>query len=198
MQIGIPPTGPNLTLYGAGKVVTNCWFEPDGTLSTTVSNAGFLSNFSAPPLNGAPGGYIGPVTGATVSIACPNGAIIASGYYASSDRRLKDDIRPVADDLALHFVREVQPVSYVKDGRYETGFVAQDVAKLGYNHLVSCGPSSKPEIAEEEIDEDGFVSPAGHQFTMEYQQILAYHQKALKTAFEQIDALRAEIAALRT
>ena len=58
------------------------------------------------------------------------GNILATGdVLMYSDRRLKTDIRP------LEFRGDLTPCSYIKDGRQELGFVAQDVGAL-YPELV--------------------------------------------------------------
>ena len=53
------------------------------------------------------------------------------------------------------------------------------------------------EKLEQEIDEDGFVSPKGAQFVMNYEQVIPYHTAVIKHLLEKIEKLEQVIADLQ-
>ena len=89
------------------------------------------------------------------------GNIIADGEVtAYSDRRLKDNIQPLANR------GNVQPVAYTKDGKQSIGFIAQDVKEL------------YPELVTE--DERGYLSVNYMQFCAVLQAQVIELQERLK------------------
>ena len=88
----------------------------------TISAYGYLNS----------GGSVGYISGANivpVSITC-SGRVICPEFNAVSDRRMKDDIETLHDDICATAVSQLQPRKYVlrKDGCRKTGFIAQEVA----------------------------------------------------------------------
>lgn len=129
-----------------------------------------------------------------------------SEVNAFSDARLKDGFRDISGDDALDFVTSVTPKSYHwrcdETKRTNYGYIAQDVLKHGrFPELVSTGPDAD---LKEEVDEDGFTSPAGHRFVVSYQNAVPILHKALQSQQQMIEAnsdlieeLRREIDALK-
>jgi len=114
-NVGIGTTSPNYPLYvspGGGNPGSYAARYFDDTTPTTTGQD-----------------YM---TSANISIGC-NYDMWAAGFYASSDRRIKENIEDVPDDLALSQLKQI-PVRYYQykdrvehgDGR-TIGFIAQEV-----------------------------------------------------------------------
>ncbi|MEN9621838.1 MAG: hypothetical protein RLZZ67_272 [Candidatus Parcubacteria bacterium] len=105
-----------------------------------------------------------------------NGNVGATGYFYTSDRRLKDNIKPL--DSALSNILKLQGVTFTwkKDKTPSMGLIAQDVAKV-YPELVS-------------TSENGMKS-------VQYGNLVAPLIEAIKDQQKQIDSLKAEIAELK-
>ena len=115
-----------------------------------------------------------------------------SEVNAFSDRRLKENFKEIDEDDAVEFVKKIKPFSYNwksdKNKNINIGYVAQDILKLRkFDSLVSVGPD---EDLNEEIDEDGLVSPAKHRFLVSYQSAIPVLHAALKHALEEIEMLK--------
>ena len=117
-----------------------------------------------------------------------------------SDRRTKTNITNLTDEYCSSFVENTNPVSFNwKEGDLNKsyGYIAQDIIRAGFPDLVNL---TKDDSVKEEIDEDGFVNPAGVKFTVSYQHmipILAKNQKRLmkenKELREMINVLFSEL-----
>lgn len=115
-----------------------------------------------------------------------------SEVNAFSDRRLKENFKEIDEEDAVEFVKKIKPVSYNwksdKNKNINIGYVAQDILKLRkFDSLVSLGPD---EDLNEEIDEDGLVSPSKHRFLVSYQSAVPVLHAALKHALEEIEMLK--------
>lgn len=169
---------------GSGYVFIN------GTISTTVPTYGYITS------SGSTGG--GALAG-TVSCSLRTSGRIISGSEINilSDRRIKKDIVNISDDYCKDFVYKVSSKKYIykKDetGKVNVGFVAQDVLKAGYEELI--GFTS--EDVEEEVDADGFVNPAGHIFTVNYEAVVPILSQNIKNLFEENKELKKEIMELK-
>lgn len=141
----------------------------------------------------------GYLSGETVSNSIwTSGRISSTEFNARSDGRLKKDVTPIPTSDAWHFVNNVKPVHYkwrndVDDG-HKFGFIAQDIVKAGFPHLVAQYPDAD---AKEETDADGFTSPAGVTLTVNYDQIVPVLTAALRDALAQIQELKADFAAYK-
>ncbi|MFZ9595600.1 MAG: tail fiber domain-containing protein [Bdellovibrionia bacterium] len=116
------------------------------------------------------------------------GKIKASSFNETSDRRLKTDIQPIDEQVALHFVEQVQPKRFKWKHSQETqyGLMAQDLLRLGFDTMVSKTPSpNHPDLVETQ-DEHGFISPAGVQFSVNYDQMSPLMLQALKSISRQM------------
>lgn len=117
---------------------------------------------------------------------------------AFSDERLKDILGNVSLDEGIKLVKTLQPIKYTwkdnKDGGLKIGYSAQQVAKAGFDNLISLIPK---EGLKETIDEDGFVSPKDTQFSMNYDQVTPYHGVVIKHLLEKIEQLEKEIQLLK-
>ena len=151
------------------------------TATYSVSNYGYLSNTGAST-------YTTPAQTPAVSIKATSGRIVALEFNAISDRRMKENIRDVTENEALKFIEESRPVHFKwKHGEKNDnfGFIAQEVDKLGFHELVSVVPDMNQ---EQTVDDDGYVSPAGAKFNLNYSQISAILTKAIKMLREKFMA----------
>lgn len=100
------------------------------------------------------------------------GNLVANGEItAYSDRRLKTDIQSLSDRGLLN------PVTYIKDGKQQIGFIAQDVQEV-YPELVN-------------KDANGYLS-------LNYQQLTAVLSSQINNLYSLIDELKLEISKLKT
>jgi hypothetical protein len=145
-----------------------------------VNNSGSTYTFVAHP-NGAP-------SSAVYSVFSYNGGIIGSisqsgttavSYNTGSDRRLKQDIEPLA---ATDKLMAMNPVSYTwkadPDGPRSMGFIAQEMQEI------------MPDAVTTGNDEDSMMG-------MDYGRITPILVSALQDAHRKIEELAAEIAELR-
>jgi hypothetical protein len=124
-----------------------------------------------------------------------SGSIAGANIYAISDVRLKNNIRPIPSGLA--FVNEVDAVQFTwkESGIEDTGFIAQDLLKKGFGHLVSAIPDG---AMQELVHEDGNVSPAGSRFVVKYDSVVPILCKAIQEQQAVIEDLRARVAELES
>ena len=141
----------------------------------------------------------------------PNGAtVVALGLYINSglravagqwmshsDRRLKNIVNIISEKEGLMLVRDIDPVHYTwKEGvdrDLKSGFIAQDVIRSGFRHLVTSVPNEK---MQKETDMYGHTSPEKWHFILDYEQMIPYHHAALKhilTKTDEIDMLKQRI-----
>jgi hypothetical protein len=147
---------------------------------------GYLNNTGAST-------YTSPTNNGTFSLIAAN-MIAASQVWAVSDARLKTEIEDIEEDEAIEFVQQVAPKRYMKEGVRERGFIAQDVGKAlkgKGSELLTLTPR---EELEEQIDEDGFVSPEGHALNVSHNQIIPIHASVLRNLLRRVEALEAALA----
>lgn len=173
---------------GSGTTVGQYPLSVLGNFSTSFGGSyGYL---------GLGGAGTGTGTGVVpVSIYSEN-RVWASEFNAFSDRRLKDGISDISTEEAMDFVRDVSPVSFSwkcdESKRRSIGYIAQDVLRSSkFPELVSLGPD---EDLEEEVDEDGFVSPAGQRFVVSYQSAIPILHKAMQELLNRIEVLEAGVS----
>ena len=111
---------------------------------------------------------------------------------------MKDIEGNVSLEEGIKLVKTLQPIKYTwkdnKEKGLKIGYSAQQVAKAGFDNLISLIPK---EGLEETIDEDGFVSPKDTQFSMNYDQVVPYHGVVIKHLLEKIEQLEKEIQLLK-
>lgn len=116
------------------------------------------------------------------SIAAP-GIVKAQGYFASSDRRLKNELVDLTknDKNTLDILNKLRPVIYdwKKSGMIEIGFFAQDVEEILPDLVVE----SKSEEYED-------------QKSLHYQSIIALNTAAIQSLSKENKELKARLAAI--
>ncbi len=166
--VGIGTTAPGYPLTVAS------------TVTTSYSGYGYLYSGGA-GTNGISSGAVNVSINAT-------GRILASEFDALSDRRAKQEIVDIKDEDAIKFLERSRPVHFRwKEGEkaYNFGFIAQEVDKLGFHEAV--GVTRDPAMTET-VDDDGYVSPSGHKFSVEYNQLVALLTKAAQLLNQRVKA----------
>jgi hypothetical protein len=171
----------NLTVGSSGLVIgsgnsqglyqdgNNGAYRSNGTTGTRgfyfQSNAGALTAM-----------YI-ELTGTNAGDVTVNRNVSAAGFLYSSDRTLKKDIETIANPLAK--VSQLRGVDFTwkKDGRKDTGLIAQEVEKVIPQAVIT-------------NSETGLKS-------VEYGNLVGVLIEAVKAQQSQIDALKAEVNALK-
>jgi FtsZ-binding cell division protein ZapB len=144
-------------------------------------------------------GYTGTY-GASGSISgismMANGKIVATEFDATSDFRLKDNIKPIELDKAKRFVKNITPKTFnwKTDSKecINFGYIAQDILKADFQELIMV--KQTPDInTEEYIDPiDGFVSPARTIFTISRTQIIAILHVTIKDLYNETDNIKSD------
>jgi len=120
------------------------------------------------------------------NLQCNGTGVWGAGAYTNgSDARIKEDIAPI--DSGLDVVTKLNPVTYrykedwSKDQSTQTGFIAQEllVALEGKNYV------------------DGVVTQGGEYMSVAYQNIIPILTKAIQELKAELDATKAEVAALK-
>jgi hypothetical protein len=185
--------GGGHTSIGLGAVASS-WRLEVGTNTQTVSSYGYLNSGGSTGTSGS--------SGSVAFSAYFQGRIAVQGEIdILSDRRLKSSIRDVSEDEASKFVYECDPKHYCfragTANEMQYGYIAQEVAKAGFNDLVVC---RHDEGLEEVIDQDGFTSPKDTVFSISYQKIPALlhkfilmQEKRLNEQYDEINKLREDI-----
>jgi hypothetical protein len=104
-------------------------------------------------------------TGTTVSCYMQGRLLCTGEIDVISDRRVKTDIANIHSKFVDRFINDVCPKAfkYRQETDMSYGYVAQDCIKAGLSRFVQM---HKNEDMEEEVDEDGFVSPEGMEFSI--------------------------------
>lgn len=113
-----------------------------------------------------------------------------------SDRRTKKNIEALSDEFCSNFIEYTTPVKFnwIKGSTHKSyGYIAQDLIRAGYSDLVSL---INDDTAEEVIDDDGFISPAGIRFTVSYQHVIPILAKNQKRLMQENAELRAKLDAI--
>jgi hypothetical protein len=136
----------------------------------------FLSSGASVLVHITDGGSVGILTSSPAYTLHVNGTVSSTGYYQSSDSRLKQDVKPVAG--ALEKLMRIQGVSFQwkKDKTKDYGVIAQSVEKV-FPELVS-------------HDNEGIKS-------VKYNGLSAPIIEAIRELKDENNELRAELAQLR-
>ena len=115
-----------------------------------------------------------------------DGRILVTGEVeCTSDRRMKKNVTDIDLSVAKRFVKESRPIRFnwkSDDEKAEFGWLAQEVAKSNFPELVSLTPYPG---MKEEVDEDGFVSPADAKFSIATGKVIPLLTMTTKDLYEQ-------------
>lgn len=188
-----------LNASGSGKLIINAQTgATGGVLIGTQTQAGYVTingsanvNYSYAYLaNTVPAPYTGTSSGLSPYSLTANARIQASEFNATSDERLKNIIGKIKLADAIRFIKGVDSIQFTwkdeLDKGIKTGYSAQQLVKMGFDHLVGGVP--KPGL-EETIDNDGFISPEDIQLVVNNDQITPYHSLLIQHLLERIENL---------
>lgn len=180
-------TGLSVTTGGAS-------ITGDTVVAGAISASGnFTSTETGWTYNGS-GGTALPSTSVSYAFRALAGTNYLGGnYYATSDRRLKSDIKTLTPEDGLRWVSLAKPKTYIKNGAPEAGFIAQDQARAFPQYV---GSAPHPGLAET-VDPDGFRSKADMELNLSYDNYIAYLTAALQGALDRIEALEARSLPVR-
>jgi len=139
------------TFNGKQNQLNGTGFVKVSGTSVSYDNSTYLTTSSAAST------YL-PLTGGTLS-----GTLTATGFFESSDKRLKKQIEA---NYAPKSVQDIQTYLYEKDGKIEAGYYAQEVQEI-MPYAVTEG-------------KDGFLAVAYNQVLVAKVQYLENELKALK------------------
>jgi len=161
-----------------------------GSKTYTIGSYGYLATSGA---------GTGAGTTASYGVYADN-RMQAAEFDATSDERAKDIQGTIPLDWALKFIRTVDGIHFTwndkavdDDTGLKAGFSAQRVHKAGFDHMIGVIENEK---MKEQVDEDGWVHPEGHQLTMGYNQAIPYHHEVIKHLLDRIEQLEAQVAKL--
>ncbi len=122
------------------------------------------------------------------------GRILCTGSIdVMSDKRVKKNIKPLTDDYCTSFIKCTTPVRYNRthgDPNECFGYIAQELMRAGFTELVNLIPD---ESMIEEIDEDGYISPAGIAYNISYEHIIPILAKNQQRLMKENEELRDKI-----
>jgi hypothetical protein len=201
-------SGSNTTKVRLGCTTNSKLFCEGGMIiggtNTIPSNGGFVYINGSDSISIANYGYITGdaitgTNGASGSFSCSlrtTGRIVASGEIdVLSDVRSKENITDISLEYCKRFVNSIKPkfYKYKNQSSISTGFIAQDIVKAGFKEVIGFAKEDMPEL----IDEDGFVSPAGQAFTVNYDGVVPILSKCINDLYKQVEELKKEIASLK-
>lgn len=159
----------------------------NGFDSIEVYNYGYITD-------GGNTGWNGYAGFAQVSLRTSNRIVAGGEIDIVSDVRLKTGINDMSLDYCKKFIEKIKPKSYKykNAGNRKNGFVAQDIAKEGFIELIGFSKEDVPEL----VDPDGFVSPAGQIFTVNYDGIIPILTKCIQDLYSENKMIKERLAAL--
>lgn len=171
---------------GAGGIKTAsnivaCVDIGGGITRTIGAGHGYLQANSSDPAD-----YNGSSVSSRISLWVENAIWCGDKVYASSDNRLKRNIKSISLDEAKKMLN-INAFSYrwkkdTEDHMEDIGFVAQDFLENKLDKLVSFCPSS---------DKERF--PLGYSYGLEYQKVCVYQNELIKDLYKQIEELKKKI-----
>jgi hypothetical protein len=178
-------TAYNLNVYDDGTTAFRNKITIYAGINSSYGSSGYLN-----------AGGAGVTGGGTWNISLTAAqTITANQFIATSDRRLKTDIEDIEEVDAVRFVKEVAPKHYLKEGRPEFGFIAQDVWKALDGRGQEIVAVTPREGMEETIDDDGFRSAADVVLNVSHNQIIPIHAATLRNLLARVEALEAQLEA---
>ncbi|POM71648.1 Hypothetical protein PHPALM_11747 [Phytophthora palmivora] len=145
-----------LTITSAGRV-GNGTGSPNGPLQVAGSNTS-ITYYTTSNAWANRGG--GPFTLTNVSSFLGGNIYIQAGIWATSDRRLKEDIKEI--DLPFERYKDLKPVSYSykNEAKKRVGWIAQDVMRVCSEAITM--------IENRNLNDEGENSPEGVQLCLDY------------------------------
>jgi len=189
-MISQPIDGGSLgTGVGIGTATLTAYVTINGTKTYSINNYGYLISTGA-------GNVVGNSGNVGYSLYA-SGRIQATEFDATSDERLKNISGAITADDAVRFVQSVSGMYYSwksdPSANILSGFIAQDIHKSGYAHMVSA--ISNADLVGQ-VDDDGYTHPDKAQLTLNYSAITPYHHEAIKVLLDRVAKLETQVSNL--
>lgn len=112
------------------------------------------------------------------------GSTTGNGTLVTSDIRIKENIKLLNKNEAIAFIKKLKPKSYIKEGKKELGFIAQEIETIDKygDYLVGKDNSGLYDYKDFRL--------------LDYQGLIAPTIAALQAALEKIETLEAKVKAL--
>jgi hypothetical protein len=178
-RLGIGTTSPNAPLQVAGSN-SSITIIPIGTISYSYD----VSSNSWQNRGG------GPFTLTNVSASFGGNIYIQAGIWATSDKRLKENIKEI--DLPFERYKALKPVSYnyKLEEKSRVGFIAQDVMEV-------CAQAISMS-ANENLKDEGLNSPEGVQLSLDYNAITVLNTNIIQKLIERVELLENELKNIKS
>lgn len=114
--------------------------------------------------------------------------VAAAAYYALSDRRVKQNIAPLAEGFCDKLY-EIEAVSFeykASPDKRCIGFIAQDVLKSGFREILTL-------VRNDDLQVEGEYDVDGHQMMVNYDQVAVINQMMIKRLIKRNTDLEAKI-----
>ena len=160
----------NITLPGVDTTGNQ---DTTGTaaVATTITVADESSDTTCFPIfTTAATGDLAPKSGSNLTFNSSSGALTASNFVTTSDKRLKSQIQPIKEGLEI--IKQFTSYNYIKDNERESGFIAQEVKEV------------IPHVVYE--NNQGYLS-------MSYRGVLAHMHKAILELEQRLVAIEKKL-----
>lgn len=181
-----------LTITSAGRVgigIDNpsCPFEVSGTNAdvTIISSGTSIYSYDLSSNTWLSRG-VGPFVLGNVSAAFQGNLHIRAGIWATSDKRVKENIKDI--DLPFERFKALKPVSYnyLNDKKKSrVGFIAQNVLRVCSESITMTN--------NENLKDDGEGSPEGIQLSVDYNSLIALNTNIIQKLIERVEHLEAKL-----
>ena len=171
---------------GIGQSSPLCPLDVSGSASVTIVVGS--TDYSVLTYTASTVAQLGPLT-ATISARFSN-PIAATAFYATSDRRLKKEIKPLSLDYAKKIL-DCMPVSFKfkSDDDYalrQVGFIAQDLREKGLTNLLTF-------TSRKELKVEGEHDIEGCQMSIGYDRICVLNTILIKDLIKKIADLEEKV-----
>lgn len=187
--MNISPSGGSLQVGNASNSILP--LEVGSSSFTLSSVVGYINSA------GSAGAAIQSMT--SYSIRTTSSIIVNGTVCITSDRRLKEKIKPLSYADCKKFILNSRPVqfNYINDSSktLHCGLIAQDVAKTSFSNLVKTAPCRGLNF---EVDNDGYASPADAAFNVSYDEIIPILMTTLKETINENELLKQQVSDLET
>jgi hypothetical protein len=200
INIGMYMSAGSVLAFGSGGVNNGSteifiWgsMRCEGISTITSRNIAIPNSYAYGYSNGTTGtagAQTNPYSGFFGNTVCNGGYVIPA-----SDFRLKKDINNIEKDYCMNFINNIKSYSFnMKDEKENPvehfGFIAQDLLKYKFNDLVTFYPD---ENLNEEVDENGIISPDKFKLLVSIKQILPLLANCLKFYYNEFNKIEDKI-----
>ncbi len=182
---------------GTMKIVTSSGALQIGnttnaTLPLEVGSTSFTLSTVVGYMNASGSSGIIIPTATSYSLRTTSSIIVNGTVCVTSDRRLKQNIKPLTYEECKQFINESAPVrfNYTNDDSPRCGLIAQDVAKSSFAQLVRASPH---EGLDEQIEADGWMSPANVALNVSYEEIIPILMTTMKETMCENEQLKSQM-----